>query len=155
MRRGALYHHFADKSALLATVCSQIVDEALPVVEAAAAEGRGPRDALVRGSIAWVGFVTQEEIRRILLVDAPTVLGWKRWQALEDRLSVDALRAGIGEAIASEEISFDGDPELLATLSNGALNALALRAGDASPPVASSEWQQAIRAYWDAFANSP
>jgi AcrR family transcriptional regulator len=150
VRRGALYHHFADKAALFEAVCQQLAEEALPVVEAAAKMSRGPRDALVRGSIAWVEFATRDDVRRILLVDAPTVLGWERWQALDDRLSAASLKAGIAEALAAGEIVFEGDADWLATLSNGALNALALRAGHAG--VSSREWQRAVKAFWAALA---
>jgi AcrR family transcriptional regulator len=150
VRRGALYHHFTDKAALFEAVCQQLVEQALPAVEAAARKSMGPRDALVRGSIAWVAFVTRDDVRRILLVDAPTVLGWERWQALDDRLSAQSLQAGIAEALAAGEIAFDGDADWLVTLANGALNALALRVGNAG--VGAREWQRAVKAFWAALA---
>ena len=80
-RRGTLYHHFADKAALFEAVCSAISEEALPAVEAAAAAARTPLDALVRGSIAWIDFVTRADMRHILLVDGPTVLRSERCDA--------------------------------------------------------------------------
>ena len=78
-----MYHHFADKSALFEAVCDLLTAQAVPCIEAASARAQGPLDALVRGSIAWVGFVTRDDVRKILLVDAPTVLGWVRWQAMD------------------------------------------------------------------------
>ena len=150
--RGALYHHFADKAALFEAVCVVLAEEALPVVHAAAGKGRGPLDRLVRGSIAWVEFTTRDDVRRILLVDAPTVLGWERWQALDDRLSVDALRVGIRKALDSGEIVFDGGADLLTTMANGALNALALRISGPAPSVSPRDWRRAVRAYWRALA---
>lgn len=150
VRRGALYHHFTDKAALFEAVCQQLVEEALPAVEAATAKSRGPHDALVRGSIGWVEFVTRDDVRRILLVDAPTVLGWESWQALDSRLSAESLKAGIVEAVDAGEIAFDGDPDWLVTLANGALNALALRVGNEG--VGTREWRRAVRAFWAALA---
>jgi AcrR family transcriptional regulator len=152
VQRGALYHHFADKAALFEAVCVQLVEEALPKVDAATARARSALDALVRGSIAWVEYVTRDDVRRILLVDGPTVLGWQRWQALDDRLSVNALRVALREAIVAGEISFDGDPELLTTMVNGALNALALWVGNAAPPPTPRQWQRAVRGFWQALA---
>ena len=64
----------------------QLVEEALPPVEGATAKARSVLDSLIRGSIAWIEFVTRDDVRRILLVDGPTVLGWQRWQALALRL---------------------------------------------------------------------
>jgi AcrR family transcriptional regulator len=152
VQRGALYHHFADKAALFEAVCVQLVEEALPQVDAATARARGALDMLVRGSIAWVAYVTRDDVRRILLVDGPTVLGWQRWQALDDRLSVNALRAALRGAIAAGEIHFDGDAELLTTMVNGALNALALQVGNAMPPPTPRQWQRAVRGFWQALA---
>ena len=152
VRRGAMYHHFADKAALFEAVCETLAEKAVPAIETATATARGPLDALVRGSIAWIAFVTHEDARRILLLDAPNVLGWERWQALDDRLSAEALRTAIDEALAADELCFDGSADLLATFTNGALNALALRVGHATPPLPAREWQRAVRAFWKALA---
>jgi AcrR family transcriptional regulator len=151
VRRGALYHHFADKAALFEAVCEQLVAQALPAIEAATAKARGPLDALVRGSVAWIEFVTRTDVRRVLLLDAPTVLGWARWDALDEHLSANALRSGIREALATGEIVFDGRADLLVALSNGALNALALRIGHAEPAIPPREWHRAVRAFWHAL----
>jgi AcrR family transcriptional regulator len=155
VRRGAMYHHFADKAALFEAVCERLAELAVPAIEKATAAARGPLDALVRGSIAWIAFVTHDDARRILLLDAPTVLGWARWQALDDRLAVEALRAGIDEALSAGALHFDGPAELLATLANGALNALALHVGQADPPLPAREWQRAVRAFWQGLSRAP
>lgn len=152
VQRGALYHHFADKAALFEAVCVQLVEEALPPIDTATARARGALDALTRGSIAWIEFVTRDDVRRILLVDGPTVLGWQRWQALDDRLSVNALRTALREAIAAGEIAFEGDAELLTTMVNGALNALALQVGNAAPAPPARQWQRAVRGFWRSLA---
>lgn len=152
VKRGALYHHFSDKAALFEAVCMELVEEALPQVDAATARARGPLDALIRGSIAWIEFVTRDDVRRILLVDGPTVLGWPRWHELDDRLSVNALRSAVREAIAADEIVFDGEPALLVTMVNGALNALALQVGNTVPAPPSRQWHRAVRGFWAALA---
>lgn len=152
VRRGAMYHHFADKAALFEAVCLALSEEALPVIEAATVRARDPLDVLVRGSIAWIGYATRDDVRRILLVDAPNVLGWERWEALDQRLSAQALHTAVGEALKAKAIVFGGSAEMLATMANGALNALALRVGAPGSVVSSREWQKAVRALWAAFA---
>lgn len=152
VRRGALYHHFADKAALFEAVCIAISEEALPAVEAAAAAARTPLDALVRGSIAWIDFVTRADVRHILLVDGPTVLGWERWDALDRRLSFQALSEGIDAALQTNAIVFDGRRELLATLLSGALNALALRVAAPGAVISPQQWRRAVRALFAALA---
>lgn len=152
VQRGALYHHFTDKAALFEAVCVQLSEQALPAVEAAVVKAADPLDALVRGSIAWIAFVTREDVRRILLVDAPTVLGWERWDALDRRLSSLALREGIDAALADGSIVFDGNAELLAVMVNGALNALALRVGAPDADVTARQWQRAVRGLFGSLA---
>ena len=78
--RGALYHHFADKAALFEAVCLAVCEDIVPAVDEAAAARRDPLDALVHGSIRWIEKTSEPEARRILMIDAPTVLGWERWQ---------------------------------------------------------------------------
>jgi AcrR family transcriptional regulator len=152
VRRGALYHHFADKAALFEAVCLALSEEAMPAIDAATAKAADPLDALVQGSIAWIGFVTRGDARRILLVDAPTVLGWERWQALDQRLSYRALRSAIDEAMTAKVIGFGGSAELLATMINGALNALALQVGAPGSTVTPRKWRRAVRSLWAALA---
>lgn len=153
VRRGALYHHFEDKATLFEAVCFTFAEEALPVVEAAASSAKDSRDSLVRGSIAWIGYVTRPDVRRILLVDAPTVLGWERWDALDRRLSYHVLRDAVDTALRDKAINFDGSPELLATMINGALNALALRVGAPGTTVAPRTWHRAVRGLFCALGS--
>ena len=151
--RGALYHHFADKAALFEAVCLAVCEDIVPAVdEAAAAARRDPLDALVKGSIRWIEKTSEPEARRILMIDAPTVLGWDRWQALDDRLSQASLAAGMKAAIAAGAIRFDCRLELAVAMMNGALNALALRVNAPEAPVPPREWRRAVRTLWAAHA---
>ncbi len=154
VKRGALYHHFADKAALFQAVCVEISEEAGRAIEAAVAKHRSPLPALERGSEAWVAFVTDPAVSRIVLVDAPTVLGWQRWQALDLHLGYQSLRDGIQVALDQGAIRFDGGAEMLAVMANGALNALALHIVSADVPPATRAWRTAARGFWRAFAAS-
>lgn len=150
--RGALYHHFADKAALFEAVCQAVCEEIVPAVDEAAAARRDPVDALVNGSIRWIEKTSEPEARRILMIDAPTVLGWARWQALDDRLSQASLAEGMKAAMAVGALRFDCRFELAVAMMNGALNALALRVNAPEAPVPPREWRRAVRALWAAHA---
>jgi AcrR family transcriptional regulator len=150
--RGALYHHFADKAALFEAVCMALCEEIAPEVEKAANAQRDPLSALVQGSIRWIELSAAPEARQILMTDAPTVLGWARWQALDDRLSQAALAEGMRAAIAGKAIRFDCGFDLALAMMNGALNALALRVSAPDAPVGAREWRRAVRALWAAHA---
>ena len=127
--RGALYHHFADKAALFEAVCAEISAEATEAVEAAVAGADDPLVALEAGSLAWLDVMLKSETRRILLVEAPTVLGWTRWVALDEAHGFRLLRKGVAAAVEAGAIRYHAGAEALAVLLNGAMNALALRLG--------------------------
>lgn len=148
--RGALYHHFADKAALFEAVCMAVSEDIAPAVGKAADARKDPLDALVHGSIRWIEKASEPEARQILMVDAPNVLGWARWQALDDRLSQAALAEGIRAAIEAKALRFDCGLELATLMMNGALNALALRVNAPGAPVPAREWRRAVRALWAA-----
>ena len=75
MTRGALYHHFADKRALFRAVVvaeSRAVAEA---VERSAPGGHDPVADLVTGGEAYLDAMAEPGRSRLLLVEAPAVLG--------------------------------------------------------------------------------
>ncbi len=130
VKRGALYHHFRDKADLFEAVCRDLAAEAAEAVEAATDALTDPVDMLEKGAVAWIDYMGRPESRRILVIDAPGVLGRERWEALDRELSFDLLCAGVAEAISANAIRFEAGPDVLAVLFNGAMNEIALRAGD-------------------------
>src|SRR5690606_34506013 len=67
--RGAMYHHFADKTSLFEAVCRELSAEAMEAIGAAVAAADGQVDGLERGSVAWLDFMLRPDVRRILLVE--------------------------------------------------------------------------------------
>jgi AcrR family transcriptional regulator len=152
LRRGAMYHHFASKAALFEAVCQVLTANAAPKVEAAAEQATTALAALKLGTLAWVQFVLEPGVCQILLVDAPTVLGWNAWRVLDRPASQKALRAGLKHALACGEIEFEANLELLVVLINGALNSLALHVGTSKTPIPKQRWEKAVNALFDAMA---
>lgn len=105
--RGSLYHHFKNKEALFEAVLEAIEDDVgLRVMEAAAA-ATDPKAILRSGALAWVHLAGDPVVQRVLLIDAPAVLGWERWRALEERHALGLIRDVLG-AIA-EQGDLDAD----------------------------------------------
>jgi AcrR family transcriptional regulator len=99
--RGSLYHHFKNKEALFEAVLEAIeTDVGLRVVEAAAAD-TNPIAALRSGALAWVELAGDPVVQRVLLIDAPSVLGWERGRALEERHALGLVK-GVLAAIAEQ-----------------------------------------------------
>jgi len=80
--RGALYHQFADKTALFDAVMSVVeADIARRLADSVAAAGiTDPVDALRHAVATWLEICVEPEIYRIALIDGPSVLGWSRWR---------------------------------------------------------------------------
>jgi AcrR family transcriptional regulator len=106
LTRGALYHHFADKTELFAAVFEQVEAEvATRMSEAIAASGQSDAIEVMRlGAAYWLDACADPEIRRIVLVDAPAVLGWARWTEIGGRYNTGLVRDLLAEAIEKKTI---------------------------------------------------
>jgi AcrR family transcriptional regulator len=91
--RGALYHHFAGKEALFEAVVSAVSDQVTMELTAAVRGCDDPLDAMRTAALAWVGLAADPVIQRVVLVDAPSVLGWERWRAMDDGRTLGTMRA--------------------------------------------------------------
>jgi AcrR family transcriptional regulator len=91
--RGALYHHFAGKEALFEAVVAAVSDRVTAELAEAIRDCLDPVDAVRTAALAWIGLAGDPVIQRIVLVDAPSVLGWDRWRTMDDGRTLGALRA--------------------------------------------------------------
>jgi AcrR family transcriptional regulator len=99
--RGSLYHHFASKEALFEAVAED-VETSVGTQTLAAADGIvEPVAALRAGFLAWIRLAGDPVVRRILLIDAPSVLGWERWRSMEEDHALGLIRLVL-QAIADE-----------------------------------------------------
>ena len=99
--RGSLYHHFASKEALFEAVAEDVEISVGEQTLAAAGGSDGPVAALRAGFLAWIRLAGDPVVRRILLIDAPSVLGWERWRSMEERHALGLIRAVL-QVIAEE-----------------------------------------------------
>jgi AcrR family transcriptional regulator len=99
--RGALYHHFADKTALFAAVVEE--EHALVAMRINAGTGGedepGPIKALLAGCDAFLDAMQDPGRRQIMLVDAPAVLGRAAVDAIDARHGKNTLICGLRDAM--------------------------------------------------------
>lgn len=93
--RGALYHHFEDKSDLLMAVAVDMALEVAAAVAASTRPGMSPVQALRAGSHAYFAAMAEGGRARVLLVDAPAVLSPAQLMLLSEAAGADELRAGL------------------------------------------------------------
>jgi AcrR family transcriptional regulator len=104
--RGALYHHFADKTELFAAVFEQVEAEmATGMAEAVAAAGEtDPVEVMRLGTRFWLDACADPEVQRIVLMDAPAVLGWVRWTEIGQRYNIGVVTSLLADAIEAGRI---------------------------------------------------
>jgi AcrR family transcriptional regulator len=134
--RGALYHQFTDKRDLFRAVFEQVEGEVtLNVARAAEAGGASPIDVLRNGTRLWLDASLDPEVRRIVLLDAPSVLGFDEWREVAARYGLGVLAAALGAAMEAGAIERQPLMALAHTLM-GALDAAALYVAEADDPEA-------------------
>jgi AcrR family transcriptional regulator len=104
--RGALYHHFADKADLFRAVLAREAESVQAEVEGAAPAGAGNREQLLRGSDAYLQAMTRRGRTRLLLVEAPAVLGADEVAALDEANAGESLRQGLTAALPRRDAAF-------------------------------------------------
>jgi AcrR family transcriptional regulator len=123
--RGALSPQFASKENLFLAVYEQVEQELTQRVAGTLGEVASPLAAMRAGIRAFLEACRAPEVQRIVLIDAPAVLGWERWREVAERNGLGLIEAVLGAAIEAGEIA-ELAPELLAHLLMGALDEAAL-----------------------------
>jgi AcrR family transcriptional regulator len=83
--RGSLYHHFPGKEALFLAVLEEVGARIGRQGEEAARDAADPVALLRIGGLLWIRNACDPVVRQIVLIDAPAVLGWERWRALDEQ----------------------------------------------------------------------
>ncbi|WP_144720283.1 TetR/AcrR family transcriptional regulator [Agrococcus jejuensis] len=128
--KGAMYHHFASKAELFEAVLAQVQESVGAQVAAAAEAETDAWSQLLLGCRAFLTASTDASVRRIMLVDGPSVLGWARWRAHDDATSARHLGEAIAALIADGTLT-QVDSVATTRLLSGAMNEAALWLADA------------------------
>ena len=131
--RGALYHHFEDKKALFRAVIEREAMAVASDIDRGAASAATPRDALVSGASAYFAAMAVEGRARLMLLEAPAVLGVERTAEIDRDNAEDRLREGVSDYLGSA-VSAD-DVRALSNLLSSAFDRAVLeieRGGDRS-----------------------
>ena len=132
--RGALYHHFTDKTELFHAVARQVAQEVAHEIVQRSRHHKQPVDALLAGAQAYFAAMAEAGRARLLLLEAPAVLAAEQVQGLSDLAGFQALQDGL-QAVLS------GRPEAvplreLSVLLSAAFDraALAIARGEPAAP---------------------
>lgn len=108
--RGALYHHFADKTALFEAVLDKVEQD---IAQRLADSVLGASDAGIVEAMelcveAWLDLCEEPEVQRIVLIDGPSVLGWARWREICGRHVLGLVEAMLVQGM--DDGSLDRQP---------------------------------------------
>jgi AcrR family transcriptional regulator len=103
--RGALYHHFRDKKDLFRAVHEQLEGEMAEKIGRQLAEGgvTDPIELLAEGARTFLDHTTGP-LARITLVDAPSILGWEEWRAIDEKYGMGLVIAGLEAGVTAGAI---------------------------------------------------
>src|SRR5438874_5112586 len=134
--RGALYHHFREgKKELFRTVFEELEVEIVTKVAHAAPPDGDVWDMVLTGVRAFLDACMEPAVQRVVLLDAPSVLGWETWRSIDEQYGYGIVRASIEASIAAGVIA-PQPVDALAHMFLGALNEAALLIARAKDPSA-------------------
>jgi AcrR family transcriptional regulator len=118
--RGALYHHFADKTELFRAVLEEEEKALVRSSAEAAARKRGAWSKVEAGCDAFLDACLDKGVQQIVVTDAPAVLGWDAVREIEFGYWLTTMTRSIEKAIAEGTLP-ERPAEPLAHLIFGAL----------------------------------
>jgi AcrR family transcriptional regulator len=135
LTRGALYHHFGGKRELLAAVYEQIERELAERIASAPLGATDPLEAMRAGTEMFLDACLEPEVQRIVLLDAPAVLGWERWREIAAEHGLGLIELTLQSAIDAGAIA-PQPVKPLAHVLMGALDEAAMVVARAEDPAA-------------------
>lgn len=154
-RKGAFYHHFASKQALFERVLDDVQADLAVALEASVQRAFSARSARQMAFCIqmYLEGANQDSVRRILLIDGPVVLGWKRWREIDERHFAWMVRGGL--SILMEGASCDANIDAATRLTLGAIMETALACSSAErPAAAASGYLEAFELMLSGFASA-
>jgi AcrR family transcriptional regulator len=155
--RGAMYHQFADKAALFRAVAAAVeADLTRRLGEAVARSGaRDPAAALRAATDAWLDLSQEPDVRQLILLDAPVVLGWAGFRDLALEHGLGLTEQLLDAAIAAGQLRRQ-PTRALAHVLIGALDEGAMMIATADDPaVAREDARDVLHGLLDALLLTP
>jgi AcrR family transcriptional regulator len=130
-----MYHQYADKTKLFLAVIEAVEADVIERLTAAvvAAEPGTPADALRTAADAWLDIASEPEVRQLVLLDAPSVLGWAGFREISLRYGLGMTEQLLSAAVEADQLT-PQPIRPLATIMLGALDEAAMSIASAEDP---------------------
>src|SRR5437660_3322258 len=131
--RGAFYHHFEDKKALFDAVVVALQAETTAKIEERGRSQRKIWDRMNVGIDAYLDACLEPAYARIVIQEAPAVLGNKRYRDIEEAYPMALLTASLNALKRDGELDFE-DIDLLSRMVDAMICKIALMLPEADHP---------------------
>lgn len=131
--RGALYHHFDGKAAVFRAVFERQQHHLARRLVAATRDEPDVWSQIRRGCEEFLAATLDPAVRRISILEAPSVLGWEQVRAIESQHTLQLLDVSLALA-ESQGAAAPGDRQLRVHLLFGALCEAALHVARSKRP---------------------
>ncbi|MDO3648564.1 TetR/AcrR family transcriptional regulator [Nocardia mangyaensis] len=144
--RGALHHHYGDKRGLFLAVLEQVETEATAEIAraVAAVDSDDVLAGMTAGLTCFLDICARPEMLRIVLMDAPTVLGWPAFREFESRHGLGLITGELQRATDAGLVAAAPVPVLAQLLLSAITEASLIVAHSADPATARVETQQSL-----------
>jgi AcrR family transcriptional regulator len=144
LTRGALYHHYDGKEGLFEAIVDKLMQEVHAKLEKGASGAADPLQAVEDGIRVFLKVCTEPSTQRILLIDAPAILGWPKWREMDAKYGFGLLKRALVGAMQVSLIRKQ-NVDLLAHILFGALTEAAMVVVRSNDPVkARAEAERAL-----------
>lgn len=132
--KGAVYHHFASKEAIFLEVLDA-TQQAVATAEPPAEIFRlaDPVEVIGAAVLHYLTVVSEPATRRILLIDGPVVIGWRRWREIDDRYFGAGAKVAVRGLLGPD--ATEGEVDAATHLVMGAVMECAMVCGAAAEPI--------------------
>jgi AcrR family transcriptional regulator len=131
--RGALYHQYADKKDLFRAVFEEVERDLGERIGLAAAVETTPWEQIRAGARALLEASLEPAVRRIVLTDGPSVLGWEEWRRIDSQYAYGMVRTALEANVQAGNLP-EQPIEPLTHLIIGALNEAGLAVAASRTP---------------------
>ena len=102
--KGALYHHFTGKQALFEAAFDAVQTSTMARFADAINSASEPWQMVTAGLQTYLQVCLEPAFQRIVVHEAPVVLGWERWRECEEQYSFGIVRSSLERLVDSGEI---------------------------------------------------
>jgi AcrR family transcriptional regulator len=124
--KGAFYHHFRDKAAVLEALLAEFEEEGVRTSTEWSVGVTSPLEIIRISAHNLLAWCTDPYIRQVVLTDALSVLGFDRWHQIDDRYTLDVLDRLLQRGLEAGEVRPLPSTRMIARLINAATNQAAL-----------------------------